>query len=238
MLKNIFSKFKKNVNKKNEGFTLIEALVSIALILIAVIGPLTLTMNAITSIIQNKNRVIASYLAEEIVEDFRNYRDDFALTCGNIDFSYSADYSTINSASCSGNTSVQVLSYIGTTDPTLAPNVNPRDIAWKVFLASVFNTTNPGNKPLTPLYLDNSSFNEGSLSFVGSTKSCINLYLDSIVGYNCNGSGNSTLFQRTTTLTKISDDTLKVEVNVVYTNSSLSGIGQRSVSVVDYIYKR
>lgn len=254
MLKNIFKILKKKTNKDPNGFTLIEALVSIGLILIAVIGPLTLTMNAINTIIQNKNRVIASYLAEEIVEDFRNYRDDFALACNSIYLNMSTDPDTgavtILSANCgdeTGGMDVPV-TFIGTSDISSTPNTNPRNISWKMFVSSIFNNrqdifTNGVTVDPKEYFIDSDSFNTNSLTnffidtYANSGSSCTNLSFDNVSGYSCGG-GSPTVFKRKTTVTKISDNTLKIQVDVVYTNSGLFAGGQKSVSVIDYIYER
>lgn len=82
-----FKKFRKEIT----GFTLIESLVSIAIVLIAVMAPLTLILNSITSISQNKNRIVGSYLAEEVVEDLRAYRDGFSLACSDIEINFNTD---------------------------------------------------------------------------------------------------------------------------------------------------
>ena len=251
MLKNIFKILKKKLNKNPKGFTLIEALVSIGLILIAVIGPLTLTMNAINTIIQNKNRVIASYLAEEVVEGFRNYRDDFSLACSNIYLETTTDPNTnivtIDTAYCGDDSSGMSVptNFIGQRDISSTPNTNPRDISWKMFLSSVFSTGNnlPQDGVSQSFLLDKNSFNTNSATnffidlYNGSGVDCTALSFHSVDGYNCTN-GQQTVFKRSTTVTKISDSTLKIQVNVVYTNSGIFASGQKSVSVVDYIYER
>jgi type II secretory pathway pseudopilin PulG len=250
MLKNIFKNLKKKINKNPKGFTLIEALVSIGLILVAVIGPLTLTMNAINTIIQNKNRVIASYLAEEIVENFRNYRDDFALTCSNIYIETDTDPDTsvvtISSAHCGYDTNGMIVptNFIGSSDISATPNTNPRDISWKMFLESVFGTNDvlPNNGMEKEFLIDKNSFKNGINNFYideysGNGSSCASLSFDTVSGYGCAG-GSPTVFKRKTTVTKVSDNTLKIQVDVVYTNSGLFAGGQKSVSVIDYIYER
>ncbi|MFO0743770.1 MAG: prepilin-type N-terminal cleavage/methylation domain-containing protein [Candidatus Paceibacterota bacterium] len=246
MLKIIFKNIK---NKAGDGFTLIEALVSIALILIAVIGPLTLAMNAINTIIQNKNRVIASYLAEEVVENFKNYRDDFALACSNIYLDTSTDdttnITTINNAYCGeeGDIGMQVpTNFIGSNDISSTPNTNPRNISWKMFVASTFSSGNnfPDNTiPPKEYFIDDDSFvsNPKNLNIIDYGSSCVNLSFDQIYGYSCS-KGSSTVFKRKTKITKISDNTLMIQVDVVYTNYGLFAAGQKSVSVVDYIYER
>lgn len=229
-------------NKKaSEGFTLIEALVSIALIMIAVIGPLSLTFNALTAIRENKNRVIASYLAEEIMEDFRNYRDNFALSCANLNINY--DYTTqqISSIYCgSDSTGAVPISYYNFSTP---PDTNPQDIAWKMFLSATVNdATNSSNVTLSGLNLDNDTFYFGpqnlSINKIASNSSCVYLKYNETKGYNCS-IGETTSFKRTVNITKLSGNTLKIDVSVIYFQSGTSLIQrQKSLTVTDYIYER
>jgi len=57
-------------------------------------------------------------------------------------------------------------------------------------------------------------------------------------GFNCS-QGDITPFERTVTLTKLSGNTLKIDVSVVYFESEMFLIQrQRSLTVTDYIYER
>jgi Tfp pilus assembly protein PilV len=98
-----------------KAFTLIEALVGIAIILIAVIGPLSVTTNGIKTITQNKNRIIASYLAEEMVEELRNYRDHFAVACQN--YTYDIFQDGISNQKCAN---IDVSSFANINDTAQA----------------------------------------------------------------------------------------------------------------------
>ena len=234
----IFNKKNKNIS---EGFTLIEALVSIALLLIAVIGPLSLTFNALNAIRENKNRVVASYLAEEIIEDFRNYRDNFALSCSSLNINYDYTNQQISSMYCASDTTDSVpINYYNFSTP---PDTNPQDIAWKMFLfATMGNANPPSNTSITDLYLDNNAFYFSPQYLfnnnVASDSNCNYLKESDMEGFNCS-QGDITPFERTVTLTKLSGNTLKIDVSVVYFESEMFLIQrQRSLTVTDYIYER
>ena len=110
MQKNYLQKLNRlNKLKIQRGFTLIEALLGSAMMLIAVLGPLSVTMNGIKTITENKNRIIATYLSEEIIESLKNYRDSFSLLCKDVVFEYVGDGSKIDTAKCG---TVNIITYI------------------------------------------------------------------------------------------------------------------------------
>lgn len=61
---------------KQEGFTLLEAMVSIFILLVGVTGSLVLVSSGITNLNVSKNRLIASNLAQEGLEIVHNIRDN------------------------------------------------------------------------------------------------------------------------------------------------------------------
>lgn len=235
--------FNKKLKTVSYGFTLIEALVSIALILIAVTGPLSLTLNALTAIKQNKNRVVASYLAEEIVEDFRNYRDNFALSCSTLNINYDYVAQSVSSMYCASDNNFADFippNYYNFSTP---PDTNPQDMAWRLFLLSTMGDPNPSsNSSITGLKLDNDAFYFSPQNIfnnnVVSAPSCTYLKYSDVKGYNCS-QGVSTPFKRTVNITKLSGNTLKIDVSVVYFESgTFLAQTQRSLTVTDYIYER
>lgn len=230
---------KLNIEKIKSGFTLIEALVSIALILIAVIGPLSLTFNAINSIRQNKNRIIASYLAEEVIENFRNYRDDFSLSCGNLNLNF--DYTTqqLSSVYCISDTNLADTIPPNYYNYSTPPDTNPQNIAWKMFLSSVMGDL--ATNYIQGLNLDNDTFYFSPQNLfnnkITSYQNCSYLKFDDNKGYNCS-TGYSTPFRRTVNITKLSGNILKIDVSVVYLEYGILSQGQKSVSITDYLYER
>ncbi|MEI6396647.1 MAG: prepilin-type N-terminal cleavage/methylation domain-containing protein [Candidatus Taylorbacteria bacterium] len=62
--------------KIKDGFTLIETLVAIAVLMIAIAGPLTIANKALTSALYSRDQSIASNLAQESMEIIKNVRDN------------------------------------------------------------------------------------------------------------------------------------------------------------------
>jgi Tfp pilus assembly protein PilV len=64
---------KKNIYKK--GFTLLEALVAISILMVAVAAPITIAQKGLSSAVYSKDQMIASYLAQDVIEYIKNLRD-------------------------------------------------------------------------------------------------------------------------------------------------------------------
>jgi prepilin-type N-terminal cleavage/methylation domain-containing protein len=70
---------KKILNKKNKGFTLVETLVAIAIFSTSILAVLSILSQGIIDTSYAKERVSASYLAQEGIEYIRNLRDTYML---------------------------------------------------------------------------------------------------------------------------------------------------------------
>lgn len=66
-------------NKKNTGFTLLETLVAISILIIAITGTFGVAQNSLSSSYEARDQVVAFYLAQEAVEMVRNLRDENSL---------------------------------------------------------------------------------------------------------------------------------------------------------------
>lgn len=66
--------------KKNKGFTLIETLVAISILLISISAPLTIASKGLASSYFARDQITAFYLAQDAVEYIRNVRDNNFLT--------------------------------------------------------------------------------------------------------------------------------------------------------------
>ncbi|MEN9561270.1 MAG: hypothetical protein RIQ56_543 [Candidatus Parcubacteria bacterium] len=60
---------------KKLGFTLIETLVAIALLTVAIVAPMSLTSQSLSSAYYARDQVTAFYLAQEAIEALRSVRD-------------------------------------------------------------------------------------------------------------------------------------------------------------------
>lgn len=72
----------KAINHKR-GFTLIETLVAVLLLVTAVAGPLTIASKGLTATLVAKDQFIGFYLAQDAVEHIRFIRDSNTLSGGN-----------------------------------------------------------------------------------------------------------------------------------------------------------
>lgn len=72
-------KNKNFIYKQKEGFSLVETLVAITVLLIAIMAPLTLASNSLTASAVAKEQFVASFLAQEGIELIRQQRDNSML---------------------------------------------------------------------------------------------------------------------------------------------------------------
>ncbi|MEX0919322.1 MAG: prepilin-type N-terminal cleavage/methylation domain-containing protein [Parcubacteria group bacterium] len=65
---------------KQKGFTLVESLVAISILVMAITGATSAIQSGISSYIFSKDQIIAFYLAQEGFEQIRNIRDENSLS--------------------------------------------------------------------------------------------------------------------------------------------------------------
>jgi len=65
--------------QKNRGFTIIESLVAIAILIVAITGTMTAVQSGISSYTYSKDQIAAFFLAQEAFEQVRNMRDENRL---------------------------------------------------------------------------------------------------------------------------------------------------------------
>lgn len=76
---NVWRGIMKTMPRKVSGFTLVETLIAITVLLTAVAGPLTIASRGLISAHFARDQVTAFYLAQEATELIRNKRDNNAL---------------------------------------------------------------------------------------------------------------------------------------------------------------
>ncbi len=70
----------KQYRKKNEGFTLVEAMIAVTILVLSIAGPLFTANRALVAAEIARDELTASYLAQEGVEYVRAMRDDTYLS--------------------------------------------------------------------------------------------------------------------------------------------------------------
>jgi prepilin-type N-terminal cleavage/methylation domain-containing protein len=72
----------KKFNKSGKGFTLVETLVAISIFTVSLLGIMSLLASNIANTTYAKQKMIASYLAQEGIEYIRNIRDTHVIYSG------------------------------------------------------------------------------------------------------------------------------------------------------------
>ncbi len=88
--------------KNNTGFTLVETLVAISIFTVSVLGLLSILSSGIASTSLIRNKIVASYLAQESVEYVRNIRDSAVLYAATPQEGWDQFYNNVVST-CGGN---------------------------------------------------------------------------------------------------------------------------------------
>lgn len=70
----------KKTHPTQKGFTLVETLVSIFILLVAITGPLTFAQSGLRASFLARDQIVAFYLAQDITEVIKNLRDNQALS--------------------------------------------------------------------------------------------------------------------------------------------------------------
>lgn len=68
-----------NTLSSQRGFTLLETMVAVSLLMLSIVGPLTIAQKSVKTSTYTKNRTTAYYLAQDAIEFLRNIRDVHSL---------------------------------------------------------------------------------------------------------------------------------------------------------------
>ena len=91
------NKFFKKQNKK--GFSLVETLVALFVFSVAIMATMTVMSQGISNITNAKNKITASFLAQEGIEFIKNMKDSFSLE-EDKSLGWNKFISAINNSSC------------------------------------------------------------------------------------------------------------------------------------------
>ncbi len=72
--------FNQQKNKNSHtGFTIIETLVAISILLVSTTGPLSFSQNGLKASFLARDQIVAFYLAQDVIETIKNMRDNASL---------------------------------------------------------------------------------------------------------------------------------------------------------------
>ena len=91
----------KQTKQMHKGFTLVETLIAISIFSVSILGLMSVLSSSVANITFTKNKVIATYLAQEGVEYIRNMRDTFVVyDATNSQTGWNSFKNKITTASC------------------------------------------------------------------------------------------------------------------------------------------
>jgi len=108
--------------QNNKGFTLIETLVAVSIFSVSILGLMSVLSSGISNTTYAKQKIIASYLAQEGIEYIRNMRDTYVLYGANGQAGWNAFNTKLSTNSClaTGNGcyfNADGLNYLDKTQP-------------------------------------------------------------------------------------------------------------------------
>jgi len=116
-----------------KGFTIIETLVAVTLLMIAIAGPLLIASKGLTSALYAKDQMTASYLAQEAMETIKNWKSN--ADSGDSEGSLFGSFVSALNASC---------------DESRRCDFNPNNLPTGLRFC-------PAGGELCPLYIDDNS---------------------------------------------------------------------------------
>ncbi len=75
----VIKNMKKTIPFFNAGFTLLEAIVAIAILLVAIVGPMNIAQKSLHTSLISRDEMTATFLAEDIIEAARTIRDQYKM---------------------------------------------------------------------------------------------------------------------------------------------------------------
>lgn len=89
-----------------KGFTMVETLVSVAILMMAIAGPLTIAQKGLSSALLAQDQATASFLAQDAMEFIKNIKESNILNRSKDEFADKIDECTVESNPCSIDTVV------------------------------------------------------------------------------------------------------------------------------------
>lgn len=112
------------LKKKNRAFTLVETLVAISIFTVSLIGIMSVLASGISNTSYAKQKMVASYLAQEGIEYIRNMRDTYVLYPANGGWGGGGSF-TNRLGNCNVGTGCGINNSLSKTDANFTFTCNP-----------------------------------------------------------------------------------------------------------------
>lgn len=205
---------RKNIYKNKYGFSLIETLIAVSILMIAIAGPLSLVQAGLFSSIHQRNQVTATFLAQEAMEFIKNLRDTESYQ----------QYSSTPPPTTNWLVTTGSVNLIAVCDGTGGNNgcyVDPHG-----FLSGA---SSGGDSFVQSVNSNPNLYLKSKTVFNSISNENISYYTyDSTCGSSC----TDTIYQRSVVITPVSSDEVTVTVTVTWKDNAL----QRSYTVSENIY--
>lgn len=229
----------KNNIKNNSGFTMIESLVAIFIILLAITGPMVFAQNGLRTAFLSRDQITAFFLAQDVIESIKNYRNGQAknIVDGTLDSQYWLGNNTIQSGQngagaftdCFDTSSNPTSDIKGCT---IITRDGPASSAGNV----VYKCSSPSSSDSSLGCLDdsNSEIYKPLNYWDGQITGCSNSGLGVIFSGGKDSCTRSTIFAREISMKYI--DSNEVEITVKVRWKSHEGIGIREIKVKENVF--
>jgi prepilin-type N-terminal cleavage/methylation domain-containing protein len=129
------TKLKNNIETER-GFTMVETLVAIFILLISITGPMVFSQNGLRAAFQSRDQITAFYLAQDVIEFVKNRRDHNILEPGAVGGSWldgledcmvsdPNNYNPDTEYGCTINTTDTDSDYVSDVEACLSPGGEP-----------------------------------------------------------------------------------------------------------------
>lgn len=198
-----------HVHFSKKGYSLVEALVAIAILMIAIVGPLTIAAKSIQTSLYARQQIEAYFLAQEGLSLVESIRNDYGLL--HTDAAINDPTNPVDPWSWITKTTLNPYKYCNTTKNLEGCNIDARDSSP---ISNIVDCSTPANCIL--------KFDAGT-SPTATLRQPLYKYMNS---------GTASQFTRVIKITPLGSDEVKVVVTVSWNSNLLSSAPGNTEKVV------